>query len=40
MMMETIALMTMSILIRVIGNVIAFNRRKRILEAIILLLMI
>lgn len=40
MMMETITLMTMSILIRVIGNVIAFNRRKRILEAIILLLMI
>lgn len=40
MMMETMTLMTMSILIRVIGNVIAFNRRKRILEAIILLLMI
>lgn len=40
MMMETITLMTMSILIRVIGNVIAFNRQKRRLEAIILLLMI
>lgn len=40
MMMETITLMTMSILMRVIGNVIAFNRRKWRLEAIILLLMI
>ncbi len=40
MMMETMTLMTMSILMRVIGNVIAFNRRKRRLKAIILLLMI
>lgn len=40
MMMETITLMTMSILMRVIGNVIAFKRQKWISEAIILLLMI
>lgn len=40
MMMETITLMTMSILMRAIGDDIAFKRPKRRLEAITLLLMI
>lgn len=40
MMMETITLMTMSMTMRAIGDVIAFKRLKRRLEAIILLLMI